>query len=114
MGSIYFIQPVRGGLIKIGYTTQPVAERAKELQSGSPLPLRVLGWWTGDTSEESTLHTLFQDSWAYGEWFKSSMRLTDLIERRRLAPPFNVELPGNWSVSRKDAPGLSWVAQQEP
>lgn len=64
----YAIQAVNGGPIKIGSTRKPVQERLRQLQTGSPLPLRVIAELDG-LHHERELHHQFADWRLEGEWF---------------------------------------------
>lgn len=67
---VYMIQPVPGGLVKIGSTSRSVTDRLKHLQVGSPVPLRVIYIATGGWDLESRLHERFDAMRAHGEWFE--------------------------------------------
>lgn len=76
--TVYFI----GGdfdRVKIGYTNRDPEERLRDLQVGCPVPLRVLASFAADQCTEGQLHSLFEDSWSHGEWFKITARLLRLI-----------------------------------
>lgn len=64
---IYFAEAVGVGLIKIGFTESLDAEvRLATLQTGSPVPLRLLGTMEGTIEEEKDLHRRFgEDSQLY-------------------------------------------------
>lgn len=80
--TVYFVQPERGGLVKIGFTTKSVPERVRELQTGCPDKLVVLATEDGGESKEAELHEEFADLRVVGEWFKPDVRLM----RRILVP----------------------------
>jgi hypothetical protein len=44
---VYFVRPVGGGLIKIGWAVDPV-RRCKQLQTSSPAPLPIVGLRPGN------------------------------------------------------------------
>ncbi len=67
---IYFIQPVGGGPIKIGTTTN-LLRRFNTIQSNSPVPLKLVHYMDGGRVEESMLHEKFKDERLWGEWFSS-------------------------------------------
>lgn len=78
-GGVYFVQPIDGGPVKIGYTTKPPEERLKELQIGSPVTLRVITWLPGQSMElERELHRALGFWRLHGEWFESSRELHEL------------------------------------
>ena len=53
---IYFLQGERTQLVKIGYTTRPIAERLTRHQGSSPDTLHFLGACPGDRVLETELH----------------------------------------------------------
>lgn len=73
--SVYFIQAVSGGLIKIGVATDPVA-RLAEIQRMCPIPLRVLAVLpkVGQPGE-AALHRRFAGARRHGEWFEPTPEL---------------------------------------
>lgn len=75
---IYFIQPIDGGLIKIGYA-ENVGERFKSIQLMSPLILRVLNTMDGDKELEGHLHRYFGKLQHHGEWFRPSEDLLEFV-----------------------------------
>ena len=80
MGNIYCITDCKR--IKIGYTKQKdVNKRLKQLQTGSPDRLYLLGYFFGNMSDEKYLHKLFaKDRMRInGEWFAPSQELIDYI-----------------------------------
>jgi hypothetical protein len=66
---IYFVQPVDGGLVKIGRADNP-EKRLRDMQVGSPLKLRLCSYHQADTDMELRLHLLFSKYREHGEWFK--------------------------------------------
>lgn len=76
---IYFIQPVDGGSIKIGKANSP-PDRLRELQTGSPDRLKIIGMMQGDEATEYALHDLFARHRLDGEWFSPDDDLTEFIE----------------------------------
>lgn len=75
---IYFIQPVSGGLIKIGFAIDP-QKRLAEIQRMSPATLQILATIEGDRKREAELHQRFAGLRIYGEWFRAEKRLLDFI-----------------------------------
>ena len=75
---VYFIGG-DDGLIKIGRSRNPEA-RAAELQTGSPVPLRVLASVSGDSRLEAQYHRRFADFRVRGEWFERCPTLLNEIE----------------------------------
>jgi hypothetical protein len=66
--SIYVIGTGRDGVVKIGIARDPGA-RLRELQTGNPQPLRLLGLIPGDGKLERRLHEHFATRCIAGEWF---------------------------------------------
>jgi hypothetical protein len=77
---IYFIQAVSGGLIKIGSTNQP-SIRLSQIQSWSPVILRILATMDGDSDVEMALHERFCRHRRYREWFDPDPEVLDYISR---------------------------------
>lgn len=77
---IYFIQAEGIGHIKIGFTDgADPGERLATLQTGSPVPLRVLHTMPGTLDDEKNLHRTFAAAGVGGEWFKAVPELLALI-----------------------------------
>lgn len=77
---IYFVEAVGVGHIKIGFTDGDDAERRLDtLQTGSPVPIRLLGTVPGGMEEEKDLHRLFASARVHGEWFKPIPEILALI-----------------------------------
>lgn len=84
-GHVYFVQGVDGGPIKIGYTSgrstrEPAKLRLGQLQGSSPVLLKVLSVWPGDTELERELHGIFHADRLHGEWFTPSEDLLAVID----------------------------------
>ena len=56
--------------VKIGFTSQSVAERIRTLSTGSPLPIEVYATMPGRVSDERALHRRFHECRLRGEWFE--------------------------------------------
>lgn len=77
---IYFAQAEGVGHIKIGFTDgQDAGDRLASLQTGSPVPLRLLGTIPGSIEGEKDLHRRFAAARVCGEWFKPVPALLALI-----------------------------------
>src|SRR5262245_55030947 len=77
---LYFIQAEQVGHIKIGLTDNDDAlVRLATLQTGSPVPLRLLGTIPGTMQDEKDLHRRFAASKVCGEWFLPTPELLALI-----------------------------------
>lgn len=77
---IYFVQPRGGGPIKIGITSS-VERRLKELQSGHPEELRVIGSFMGTQKDEARLHRELSRHRLHSEWFADSDEVRAAITR---------------------------------
>lgn len=78
---IYFILDENQSLIKIGKTTiSNVKSRLSALQTGCPNKLRVIGVIRGSTSEESKVHSMFEEFHHRGEWFKMHPDILQFIK----------------------------------
>jgi hypothetical protein len=101
---IYFIQCLDStgvlGPVKIGLTgnsDQALRKRVKDLQTGSPHPLRVLAVLRGGLRTESLLHSRFRESRVRGEWFALDPGLISLIRYLR-----EIDLIGRKGYERED------------
>ncbi len=70
-GFIYFIaagepQPI---WVKVGFTAGNPMSRLKNLQTGCPMPLTLIGFVMGTAGGEQTLHDVLRDRRTVGEWF---------------------------------------------
>lgn len=77
--SVYFVQGVGGGPVKIGHSASPSA-RLTSLQVGSPSVLRVVATMRGGFEVERTLHRAFAKDRLHGEWFDPSRELMAFID----------------------------------
>lgn len=76
---VYFVQPAAGGLVKIGVAAD-VKSRLATLQTGSPVPLRVLAVLPGGgQAAEAELHERFAHLRSHGEWFEPAPELLAYI-----------------------------------
>ncbi len=80
-GWVYFLAPETGDRVKIGFTELRVEVRRRQIQTMSPVPLTVVGFFWADQEAEAELHTLFDDERSHGEWFHASDRLLRFIAR---------------------------------
>jgi Meiotically up-regulated gene 113 len=79
---IYFVQAVDGGPIKIGIAVD-VDRRLRQLQTGSPVRLRVTRTMTGGAEKEVALHQRFKSNQLWGEWFAATPELARLARAQR-------------------------------
>ena len=85
--TIYFIEMEGSEAIKIGRTdANDVTQRMRQLQTGQPAKLRLIGTIEGGAEVERNLHEQFADLRINGEWFRgpSSFRwfLSFMCERQ--------------------------------
>ena len=78
-GHVYFIQAQVSRAIKIGFAVD-VERRLKEIQTGNPEVLEVVGAMPGTVRAEKSLHRQFRADHIRGEWFEASAALVDYIE----------------------------------
>lgn len=78
-GFVYFVTPEDGGLVKIGYSKNPVS-RIKGLMAWSPVPLVCLATYAADPRDEAVVHDAFRADRVRGEWFRRSDDLMNLIQ----------------------------------
>ena len=81
---IYFIRDVLADAVKVGYTRKPVGLRLKQLQTGNPGELVLLGVIPGSRTVESEIHDHLRPHRIRGEWFKLSdvvsLQIESIIE----------------------------------
>lgn len=77
-GHVYFAQGQDGGPIKIGYSRE-TERRLRELQRGSPVPLRMLRVVPGSRALEIALHAHFSSDRLHGEWFAPTSELLRIL-----------------------------------
>lgn len=70
--TVYFIEAVNGGFIKIGVSRRGRSGelRLRDLQVGCPFTLRLLSQVEGGRSLEARLHQQFRKYHVRGEWFR--------------------------------------------
>lgn len=71
-GWIYFLSPIGGGLVKIGFSRVSPESRLSSLQCGSPVPLEIIGRRRGDIDDEHELHFRLAEFRRHGEWFEAA------------------------------------------
>lgn len=77
---VYFVQAVDGGPIKIGFSVD-VDFRVGQLQTGSPVELRLIGCVQGDRELERSLHVELAEHHIRGEWFRPTVAVRDAMRR---------------------------------
>ena len=85
---VYFIASTRPECVKIGWTTQPPEVRLAMFQTGSPVPLCLLGTMPGGRYEEGKLHRRFRSFRVRkgGEWFRLVPELREFIKANAVRP----------------------------
>jgi hypothetical protein len=85
--------------VKIGYTAGSPTARMASLQCGSPLKLRLAGWFRGTPELERRFHETFRSLRLHGEWFKAVGKLEDFTHTliyfgydQRITEPAEVEV----------------------
>lgn len=79
---IYFVQGEITKKIKIGKTNYTVEERLRNLQTGSPDKLLLIGVSFEPFSSEESLHLEFNEFRLHGEWFEPDESILDYVNRR--------------------------------
>jgi len=79
LGCVYFLQGVTGGCVKIGFTMYDPRRRMADLQTGSPVVLRIIHTVDAPRSAERWAHERFSGSHSHGEWFRPTADLLDFI-----------------------------------
>lgn len=82
---VYFVGGETGP-VKIGWTQQPIKERLKCIQSGSPVKLRVLATANRHRIGERQYHRQFAQYRLHGEWFERTPEIEVEIERLSREP----------------------------
>lgn len=77
---LYFIQAGDDGPIKIGIAVHPKT-RLKELQTGNPHKLRLLGVVAGGVKFEQQLHWELRAHRMHGEWFENCDEVLAVLKR---------------------------------
>ncbi len=78
-GCVYFVEAIGLDRIKIGFARSSPRVRLNELQEGSPLKLRPIGFIPGGRMLEADIHRQFADARTHGEWFNATPELMDYI-----------------------------------
>ena len=81
IGRIYFIACEPLSAVKIGFTSGDAQKRLKELQTGCPVKLQLLGCVIGTQDEERMVHKRFARRRMQGEWFKIEENGRSSLER---------------------------------
>jgi len=68
-GRVYLLWCEGSTLFKIGFTRGGVDDRARQIQTSCPLPIRIQGELAGSTRDEDLLHKECRPYRTVGEWF---------------------------------------------
>jgi Meiotically up-regulated gene 113 len=77
-GFVYLIQVDGSERVKIGFSLSPET-RLKQLQTGSPFPLSLVGQWPGTPADERRIHRLFADCRSHLEWFLAPAEIVSRV-----------------------------------
>lgn len=77
-GYVYFIGNLQNKVVKIGFSKKP-NKRLKQLQTGSPLKLKVIYKTKGSKLKEADLQKKFSKQRTQGEWFSISGELKETL-----------------------------------
>ena len=91
-GLIYFVEPVGGGAIKIGFTRGDPLIRLAQIQVSSPVKLHLRGAVPGDPVVEAALHHRFADHRTFGEWFAPAPEILDYLASQQRKEPLRAML----------------------
>jgi hypothetical protein len=79
---VYFVGGDEGP-VKIGWTQQPIKERLKCIQNGSPIKLNVLAIQPAKKAREKVYHRMFAKHRLRGEWFERAPEIEAEIANLR-------------------------------
>lgn len=77
-GSIYLLGSAEPLALKIGFTKQDPRDRLKQLQTGNPARLTLIGWYPGTLKEEQELHKTLAEYRIGGEWFRLDRKANEI------------------------------------
>ena len=84
MSGVYFIAARELGMVKIGFSRDPVA-RLKQMQTGNSALLTIETVINGNMREERAIHRLFLRHRIRGEWFALVSEIDDFIKDPRFS-----------------------------
>jgi hypothetical protein len=104
LGTIYFVQELPAGPIKIGWTANSVSERVHNVQTGNPREVVLIGIIGGSTQlNELSWHHRFHGCRCSGEWFWPTQELREAIATEAAPAPAITRkrrlkrLPSHWA-----------------
>jgi hypothetical protein len=86
-GHIVYFVGGKTGPVKIGFTQQPMRERLKCIQNGSPIKLHVLATLNCTRINERLYHKRFAAFRLHGEWFERCPEIEAEIARLNAKDP---------------------------
>lgn len=82
MSSVYFIQEIPDGPIKIGWTDRPISIRLSGIQHGNCRELGIIACIDGASKQdEAAWHERFASLRIRGEWFRPDLMLLAAIKK---------------------------------
>ena len=85
---IYFLQSL--DKIKIGYTNNGAIERKRQMETGNPHGIVIIGTVKGNDTHEHKMHRDLEEYCVIGEWFKDCTEvrtyITDILEKKNDLP----------------------------
>jgi hypothetical protein len=78
-GNVYFIACSEPPSIKVGFTKNHPVSRLRQLQTGCPTRLDLLGWYPASILEEWELHAELAHLRLTGEWFRMDESMNDIL-----------------------------------
>lgn len=78
-GTIYFIECPALNAVKIGYTTN-IKARLSAIQTGNPLPVRVLATFPGTRRQERLIQKALKEFQLMREWFILNDTVKEIIK----------------------------------
>jgi hypothetical protein len=76
---VYAVEAVGADLFKIGRTTD-LERRFRNLETMSPIPLRLAGRVWLPAEAECCIHKYIEDFRSHGEWFRSSDKVLEIVK----------------------------------
>jgi len=78
-GWIYLVACEQPLSVKIGFTTKHPRARLKQLQTGNPSKLKLMGWYPGSLQAEREIHDSLGEFRMQGEWFRLTPEANDAL-----------------------------------
>lgn len=114
MSSVYFIQEIPDGPIKIGWTDRPISIRLSGIQHGNCRELGIIARIEGSSKQdEAAWHERFASLRIRGEWFRPNLTLLTAIKEAAGIADFEPILAPQRKrkhLTDKAVPADSWKA----